>query len=287
MRPIRQLCVSVLVLGGLAPAFGGELPPEAAKLVGEFDRDTAAIRKKAEAEVQGHRDKLLGELGALKTKYAKADMLDEALAIGAYMKGQAGGKLPGDAAALVAAFDGKAEAIRTTADGELTAREDKLLKELRAVQSELTRKEQLDEAKAVQTFVANRVAPRKELEKLEGKWRYKGYVLGIGNNDSIFVGRRVGEEENAVQIRGGKIVNLPEFGDAEVVLTPGNDPPHIDLTITKGENKGKTLKGLYKLDGKQLTLCIGSLKGGTRPAALRTLSDGDIRVDLELVATFK
>jgi uncharacterized protein (TIGR03067 family) len=39
-------------------------------------------------------------------------------------------------------------------------------------------------------------------------------------------------------------------------LDPSSKPKTIDLTLTAGPNKGKTLAGIYQLEGDNLKLCI-------------------------------
>jgi choice-of-anchor C domain-containing protein len=60
---------------------GSALPGDAAKRIREFEAQAEAIQKKADAEIQAQRDKLLAELQALLEAYTKAGRLDEAVAI--------------------------------------------------------------------------------------------------------------------------------------------------------------------------------------------------------------
>jgi uncharacterized protein (TIGR03067 family) len=52
-------------------------------------------------------------------------------------------------------------------------------------------------------------------------------------------------------------------------LTPGADPPAIDLTATTGPNRGKVIRGIYRLDGDRLVLCLGE-PGQARPREFRS-----------------
>jgi uncharacterized protein (TIGR03067 family) len=43
------------------------------------------------------------------------------------------------------------------------------------------------------------------------------------------------------------------------------EPKQIDFTPTEGENKGKTVKGIYKISGEYLTICRGLTEKEARP----------------------
>jgi uncharacterized protein (TIGR03067 family) len=46
--------------------------------------------------------------------------------------------------------------------------------------------------------------------------------------------------------------------------------PTIDYKITEGDHKGKVQKGIYKLDGDTLTICLGPEGVDARPEAFKT-----------------
>jgi hypothetical protein len=58
-----------------------DLLRDAAKRISEFESEVEAIQKKADAEVQAQRDKLIADLRELQETYTKAGKLDEAVAI--------------------------------------------------------------------------------------------------------------------------------------------------------------------------------------------------------------
>jgi hypothetical protein len=58
-----------------------DLPRDAAKRIREFEAEAEVIQKKADAEIQARRDKLVVDLQALLESYTKAGKLDEAVAI--------------------------------------------------------------------------------------------------------------------------------------------------------------------------------------------------------------
>src|SRR5262249_52148467 len=60
---------------------GDELPSEARKLLEEYEKKAAEVRKKIEAELEKERQKLVEDLKKLQDEYTKKAMLDEAVAI--------------------------------------------------------------------------------------------------------------------------------------------------------------------------------------------------------------
>jgi uncharacterized protein (TIGR03067 family) len=91
-----------------------------------------------------------------------------------------------------------------------------------------------------------------ELKKLEGEWKI---IQGVTN------GRKedFGLKPIVVKIAGAKMM-LVEEGDNEkremtFVLDPSKSPKWIDLTKKEGD-KGETARGIYKLAGDELTICI-------------------------------
>ena len=58
-------------------------------------------------------------------------------------------------------------------------------------------------------------------------------------------------------------------GKGTFTLDATKSPRQIDLTLGDGPAKGKTVLGIYKIDGDTLTLCYGG-PGGKRPAEFAT-----------------
>jgi uncharacterized protein (TIGR03067 family) len=57
-------------------------------------------------------------------------------------------------------------------------------------------------------------------------------------------------------------------------LDPDKTPKTIDLTLTGGSNKGKTLAGIYQLDGDNLKVCLFGV-GKDRPKEFDTKKGTD------------
>jgi hypothetical protein len=74
------LTVTVLFLG-FTPAAAQALPPEAQKLIKDFEDLAAQVKKKAEEELAGSWTKLLADLTALQEDLTKKGNLDGALAV--------------------------------------------------------------------------------------------------------------------------------------------------------------------------------------------------------------
>jgi hypothetical protein len=64
-----------------APALHPDLPADAKEIIGSFDTDAAAIRKKIEEAIQERRLRLIDELQKAQDRYTREAKLDEAVAI--------------------------------------------------------------------------------------------------------------------------------------------------------------------------------------------------------------
>lgn len=104
----------------------------------------------------------------------------------------------------------------------------------------------------------------KDLEKLHGTWTAVLWKRGPGE---------VGKDKVATELVLGKDgykfpVGINRVSAAGAVkIVPGKG--EIDFTPGDGPAKGKTLLGIYKLDGDTLTICFASA-GLPRPKELKT-----------------
>ncbi len=57
--------------------------------------------------------------------------------------------------------------------------------------------------------------------------------------------------------------------DSTYRTDPAQQPKHIDMVGTEGENKGRIAQGIYSLEGDQLTMCY-TMPGRQRPAAFES-----------------
>ncbi len=107
---------------------------------------------------------------------------------------------------------------------------------------------------------------KKDKDKLQGTWK------------AVTMERR-GESKDDTQdhrlIFAGDEFTIKR-GDQELIkgkfkLTPDQKPRAIDMEITEdpqAENKGKTVQGIYALDGDSLKWCFGEPGGADRPKEL-------------------
>jgi uncharacterized protein (TIGR03067 family) len=107
---------------------------------------------------------------------------------------------------------------------------------------------------------------RKTLDAIQGHWTMVSFEVN---------GEAVGEE----QIKTGRLVverdrYMPALGEQRgsfsILLDPAPDPKAIDLTFSDGPQKGKTLKGIYKLEGNRFTVCRALTPDNVRPTEFAT-----------------
>ena len=77
-----------------------------------------------------------------------------------------------------------------------------------------------------------------EGKSVPGEFVEKGRYVFKGNELTIFEGDK-------------------NVGKATFTLDPAKKPKTIDMTATEGPGKGKTMYGIYRIEGDTLTLCIG------------------------------
>jgi uncharacterized protein (TIGR03067 family) len=109
---------------------------------------------------------------------------------------------------------------------------------------------------------------QKEVAALQGAWK----VVSLNEE-----GRKVPEAKIKERIGDGRLTfagNKVSFknpkGEKEegtYKVDPTGRPKTIDVMPGTGDAKGKTLLGLYNLEGDELTLCIGGLDD-PRPAKI-------------------
>ena len=110
---------------------------------------------------------------------------------------------------------------------------------------------------------ANEEAVAKDLQAFKGTWR-----LSSKEED----GKKFSEEEikdvigtidgsGKVSVRrGDKVIN-----EGTVKLDPTTNPKAVDITYTEGEHKGKTVLGIYEIEGDTFRVCCARPRDA-RPA---------------------
>lgn len=97
---------------------------------------------------------------------------------------------------------------------------------------------------------------RNDLEKLQGDWTTKSFLLGGGPlpKEKQFPDRVMtimGAEFS--EVRNGKVAVR---GDLKI--DSSKEPKWLDATFTQGGPTGETIHGIYQLDGDTLKVCIGT-----------------------------
>jgi uncharacterized protein (TIGR03067 family) len=109
--------------------------------------------------------------------------------------------------------------------------------------------------------------PKDELKKLEGTW-----TMASGEKD----GKALAEQA----IKGAKLVFKGDQHDVKVgddifkgthKVDPSKKPKTIDATDSEGPFKGKTVHGIYEVDGDTFKVCFAA-PGKDRPKEFSTKS---------------
>jgi uncharacterized protein (TIGR03067 family) len=108
-------------------------------------------------------------------------------------------------------------------------------------------------------------------ENLQGNWK----LVGIEEDGKLEKIAGKSEKYFELKIAGSKItVHNFKDGKAEEAtfkIDPKKTPKTIDIKATTGEDKGKTLLGIYELTGKELKLCLEEdPDGDDRPKSFKS-----------------
>lgn len=103
-----------------------------------------------------------------------------------------------------------------------------------------------------------------EMKKMEGNWTFEKIVTAEGNErpaDELKAMTLEVKDDTRVVKRDGKPLVKSTFK-----IDPKASPKTIDVSVVEGpeETKGKTLYGVYELDGDTFKICL-SVEGKDRP----------------------
>jgi uncharacterized protein (TIGR03067 family) len=110
---------------------------------------------------------------------------------------------------------------------------------------------------------------KEELKALEGTWEPTRYTTGGKSTPAEILGeiRRVAEGDFVYWTRKGK-----RFAGTHVTLDPSLKHKSIDVVADGGKYRDKVVKGIYKLDGDELTICMAA-PDGPRPDSFEAGAD--------------
>ena len=101
-----------------------------------------------------------------------------------------------------------------------------------------------------------------DMALMQGDW---SMVSGTANGEvtppeAVGTMKRVCKGDEAAVTRGGQLVTRAKF-----TIDPSAKPKTIDYKTIEGPTAGRTLLGIYELDGDTVKFCFGA-PGGARPA---------------------
>jgi uncharacterized protein (TIGR03067 family) len=106
-------------------------------------------------------------------------------------------------------------------------------------------------------------AVKKDVAKMQGTWVFTKYVNGgiVYTDKEQLKKLELTVKENMSTFRR---VDNDNVTHSRHTLRPNKNPKEIDIEILDGPDKGKTLPGIYAVDGDELRLCINRA-GKDRP----------------------
>ena len=104
-----------------------------------------------------------------------------------------------------------------------------------------------------------------ELEKLQGPWKVVSLEKdGKKQTEDAVKGLKVTIKEDKFLFKEGD-----KESEAALKVDPAQKPKTIDLMVKEGDAL-KTIKGIYLLDGDDLTICAAGDPNGERPTKFAT-----------------
>jgi uncharacterized protein (TIGR03067 family) len=108
-------------------------------------------------------------------------------------------------------------------------------------------------------------AARKDLKNLGGTWKVSsresnGEKTPADALKGVFV--KIGDDGTATLTKEGKVIHKVKW----VNMDPTQKTKTVDFEVIDGDQKGKTLLAIYRIEGDNFTLCVAGA-GKDRPTA--------------------
>lgn len=124
----------------------------------------------------------------------------------------------------------------------------------------------------VTTFFGPRVDdPQKDIDALQGNWSLVSlHVNGGDLPEDQFQNAKLVIKEQTYKAEVGEM-----RVDATFKIDATKSPKTIDFTAQSGQNKGKTVKGIYVIDGDTFKFCRGIAPEIDRPKEFTAEADSE------------
>jgi uncharacterized protein (TIGR03067 family) len=97
---------------------------------------------------------------------------------------------------------------------------------------------------------------KKEVKQLQGTWQMVSHQVDGKPDEALKGAVRVVKGRRFTIRKGDKVLRA-----GRMKLDPSKEPKWIDVTFTRGPEKGKTRRGIYTLEGDTQKICYGELDG--------------------------
>jgi len=111
-------------------------------------------------------------------------------------------------------------------------------------------------------------AVRKDLKSLTGTWKVEsretnGEKAPADALKGVFV--KVADDGTATATKEGKVIRKVKW----INMDPTQKTKTVDVEVLEGDEKGKTLLAIYRIEGDKFTLCVAN-PGKDRPTLFST-----------------
>ena len=116
-------------------------------------------------------------------------------------------------------------------------------------------------------------AAKEELKQLAGTWQVVPLDGSEGDKDAQTAAKKL-----KTKIDGDKYTVMSEgkvVEEGTLKVDPSKTPKTMDMTVTKGDGKGRVVECIYKLDKDSLRLST-ALPGKARPVSFETSRDSGL-----------